>query len=71
MLALRSGAAAPAQFVFDRGQLGRPAGLLAFVVSGAGAWVERGSDAVTLQARAQARIELAACCAGRSKPSRS
>ena len=33
MLALRSGANAPAQFVFDRSQLGGPAGLLAFVVS--------------------------------------
>ena len=33
MLALRSDAEAPAQFVFDRGQLGGPAGLLAFVVS--------------------------------------
>ncbi len=33
LLALRSGSAAPAQFVFDRGQLGGPAGLLAFVVS--------------------------------------
>jgi hypothetical protein len=33
MLALRSGPQAPAQFVFDRGQLGGPAGLLAFVVS--------------------------------------
>jgi squalene-associated FAD-dependent desaturase len=36
MLALRasaSGGDAPAQFVFDRGQLGGPAGLLAFVVS--------------------------------------
>lgn len=37
MLALRSGIhsslAGPAQFVFDRGQLGGPAGLLAFVVS--------------------------------------
>jgi squalene-associated FAD-dependent desaturase len=33
MLALRSGPAAPAQFVFDRAQLGGPAGLLAFVVS--------------------------------------
>ncbi len=36
MLALRasaSGGEAPAQFVFDRGQLGGPAGLLAFVVS--------------------------------------
>jgi hydroxysqualene dehydroxylase len=33
MLALRSGAGAPAQFVFDRSQLGAPAGVLAFVVS--------------------------------------
>ena len=33
MLALHSSATAPAQFVFDRGQLGGPAGLLAFVVS--------------------------------------
>jgi hypothetical protein len=33
LLALRSNPAEPAQFVFDRGQLGGPAGLLAFVVS--------------------------------------
>ena len=33
MLALRPGPAAPAQFVFDRGQLGGPAGQLALVVS--------------------------------------
>ncbi len=33
MLALRSGPGLPAQFVFDRGQLGGPPGLLAFVVS--------------------------------------
>lgn len=33
MLALHSAPAAPAQFVFDRGQLDGPAGLLAFVVS--------------------------------------
>ena len=33
MLALRSSDTAPAQFVFDRSQLGGPAGLLAFVVS--------------------------------------
>ena len=33
MLALRNDASAPAQFVFDRGQLGGPVGLLAFVVS--------------------------------------
>jgi hypothetical protein len=33
MLALRHGPDAPAQFVFDRSQLGGPTGLLAFVVS--------------------------------------
>lgn len=33
MLALRSRSDAPAQFVFDRGRLGGPPGLLAFVVS--------------------------------------
>jgi hypothetical protein len=33
MLCLRSDAQNPAQFVFDRGQLGGPAGLLAFVAS--------------------------------------
>lgn len=33
MLALRSRPGHPAQFVFDRGQLGGPAGLLAFVIS--------------------------------------
>jgi hydroxysqualene dehydroxylase len=49
MLALRSSADVPAQFVFDRGQLGGPEGLLAFVISGAQPWVERGAEA-TLQA---------------------
>ncbi len=49
MLALRANAAAPAQFVFDRGQLGGPVGLLAFVISGAQAWADRGM-AATLQA---------------------
>ena len=33
MLALRNTAALPAQFVFDRGQLGSPRGMLAFVIS--------------------------------------
>jgi hydroxysqualene dehydroxylase len=33
VLAMRTSAVAPAQFVFDRGQLGGPEGLLAFVVS--------------------------------------
>ena len=41
--AARRAPIAPAQFVFDRGQLGGAEGLLAFVVSGAEAWVERGS----------------------------
>ena len=61
MLALRSGAgagcaggSAPAQFVFDRGQLGGPAGLLAFVVSASS------GDRATLQSQvvAQARLQL-------------
>jgi squalene-associated FAD-dependent desaturase len=62
MLALRpdplGGAGAPAQFVFDRGQLGGPAGLLAFVVSGAADWVERGSSATLEAVRGQALMAL-------------
>jgi hydroxysqualene dehydroxylase len=49
MLVLRSDEICPAQFVFDRGQLGGPAGLLAFVISGAQLWVDKGMD-VTCQA---------------------
>lgn len=49
MLALATDALRPAQFVFDRAQLGGPDGLFAFVISGAGDWVERGS-AQTIQA---------------------
>ncbi|MDB5858415.1 MAG: hypothetical protein JWQ76_2104 [Ramlibacter sp.] len=51
MLTLRSGPEAPAQFVFDRAQLGGPAGLLAFVASAAA------GDRETLEAQvlAQAR----------------
>ncbi|MDD5030731.1 MAG: FAD-dependent oxidoreductase, partial [Rhodoferax sp.] len=54
MLALRSTPSAPAQFVFDRGQLGGPAGLLAFVVSASQ------SDRASLQTQvlAQARSQL-------------
>ena len=54
MLALRSSAQYPAQFVFDRGQLGGPAGLLAFVVSAAQ------GERATLQAQvlAQGREQL-------------
>ena len=59
MLALRSDALHPAQFMFDRGQLGGPPGLLAFVISGAADWVEQGT-AATLQATlAQAQSVLA------------
>lgn len=54
MLALRSDDEHPAQFVFGRGQMGGPAGLLAFVVSAA-----RG-DRLVLQAQvlAQAKAQL-------------
>ena len=54
VLALRSRPEAPAQFVFDRGQLGGPNGLLAFVVSA------NTADRETLQRQvlAQAREQL-------------
>jgi hydroxysqualene dehydroxylase len=58
MLALRASDEAPAQFVFDRGQLGGPAGLLAFVISGAALWVERGAAATEQATLAQARTAL-------------
>lgn len=56
MVALKDGPHAPAQYAFDLGQLGRPAGLFAFVISGASVWVDRGQaacvDAVQQQAMA-------------------
>jgi hydroxysqualene dehydroxylase len=52
MMALRSGPGAPAQFVFDRGQLGGPAGVLAFVVSACGDDRDTVQNAVLAQARA-------------------
>ena len=58
MLALRSDAESPAQFVFDRGQLGGPPGLLAFVVSGAAEWVAQGKQAVLAATVRQARAAL-------------
>ncbi len=68
MLALRADASAPAQFVFDRGQLGGPAGLLAFVISGAQPWVDAG-QATTLQATlAQAHAVLGAFLRGPLEP---
>ncbi|MDB5869748.1 MAG: UDP-galactopyranose mutase [Polaromonas sp.] len=54
MLALPSSAAEPAQFVFDRGQLGGPAGLLAFVISASAG----DSATLTQQVLAQAVRQL-------------
>ncbi len=54
LLCLRSAAAEPAQIVFDRGQLGGPGGLLAFVVSASAS--ERAT--LQLQVLAQARRQL-------------
>ena len=54
MLTLRSDASHPAQFVFDRGQLGGPPGLLAFVISAS----EGDGAALTQQVLAQSRAQL-------------
>ncbi len=53
------GAQRPAQFVFDLGRLGAEPGLLAFVISGARRWVERGADATRDATLAQASEALA------------
>ena len=53
MLALRNTPTAPAQFVFDRGQLGGPQGLLAFVVSASEGSREELQAAVLQQAKDQ------------------
>ena len=58
MLALHESPDAPAQFVFDRGRLGGAPGLLAFVVSGAAVWVERGMAATTAATLRQAEAQL-------------
>ena len=54
MLALRPQAGQPAQFVFDRGQLGGATGLLAFVVSAS----ENDRSRIELQVLAQAHAQL-------------
>ncbi|MES2947829.1 MAG: hydroxysqualene dehydroxylase HpnE [Pseudomonadota bacterium] len=53
MLALHNTPTAPAQFVFDRGQLGGPQGLLAFVVSASDGSREELQTAVLRQAQDQ------------------
>lgn len=58
MLALRSDATAPAQFVFDRGQLGGPGGLLAWVVSASDGERDALEARVLQQARAQLGLDL-------------
>ena len=58
MLALRSDEANPAQFVFDRGQLGGPPGLLAWVVSASTGEREDVQRQVLQQARTQLGLEL-------------
>ncbi len=62
MLALRSGVGTgmpmPAQFVFDRGQLGSPRGLLAFVISDSQGEREELQSQVLEQARQQLGLRL-------------
>jgi hypothetical protein len=48
----------PAQFVFDHGALGGTPGRLAFVISGAARWVERGREAIAAATLAQAKQAL-------------
>jgi len=54
MVALHADADMPAQFAFDLGALDGPAGVFAFVVSGAREWVDRGLDATAAATLAQA-----------------
>ena len=58
MLALQCSADAPAQFVFDRGQLGGPEGLLAFVVSASVGDKALLSAQVLAQGQAQLGLQL-------------
>ena len=58
MLALHCSADAPAQFVFDRGQLGGPEGLLAFVVSASVGYKALISAQVLAQGQAQLGLQL-------------
>jgi squalene-associated FAD-dependent desaturase len=50
LTALRAGADAPAQFAFDLGALDGPAGMFAFVVSGARRWLDKAGLAGTAAA---------------------
>lgn len=70
MLLLADDDERPAQFAFDRGRLGGPAGLLAFVISGAEPWVARGLAATETATLAQAREALSAHLAAPLTPVR-
>ena len=58
MVSLRSGTDHPAQFAFDLDLLGQHAGLVAFVVSGARSWLERGVNAMAHAVQRQALAAL-------------
>jgi squalene-associated FAD-dependent desaturase len=58
MVALRSSAEHPAQFAFDLGLLGQHKDLVAFVVSGAREWLERGLPALSASVQRQATGSL-------------
>jgi len=58
MVSLRSTPAYPAQFAFDLGLLGQHADVVAFVVSGARVWIERGVSAMTQAVQQQAMQAL-------------
>ena len=61
MLALASDSNFPAQFVFDRGQLGGPSGLLALVVSASVDTRAQLTDKVLRQAQTQLAVALQGC----------
>jgi hypothetical protein len=58
VLALDEGPSAPAQFVFDHGQIGATPGVFSAVISGAAAWVDAGREATASAVRAQLRQQL-------------
>jgi predicted NAD/FAD-binding protein len=64
MLALPAGRSAPAQFVFDLGQLGLSPGCFAFVVSGAAPWLAAGRAACGQAVLQQARSTFPGAFAG-------
>jgi hydroxysqualene dehydroxylase len=64
MLTLQDSPKAPAQYVFDLGPINGHVDLLAFVVSGASAWVEQGQKATEKAVLEQGRLALSAYLKG-------